>query len=170
MEHREKIIKIIQNVTDLDYIHSKDMEIGIYNWCIEFSNKKNMIKSWKNPRFYTIYIEKSRSVISNLNKESHIKNIELQERLKNKEFLPHELPFMKPEETFPEKWKESKQKLIKKLENSYENKAVAMTDAYLCRKCGKRECSYYELQLKSSDESSTIFVTCINCQNSWRMG
>ena len=27
----------------------------------------------------------------------------------------------------------------------------------------KRECSYYELQIRSADESATLFITCLNC-------
>jgi transcription elongation factor S-II len=77
---------------------------------------------------------------------------------------------MKPENIHPDKWKTTIDAMMKKYENAYENKAVAMTDMFKCGKCKKRECTYYELQTRSGDEATTIFIRCINCGNSWRQG
>ena len=38
----------------------------------------------------------------------------------------------------------------------------------LCRKCGQRECTFYEMQTRSADEPMTIFVTCLSCGNRWK--
>lgn len=45
---------------------------------------------------------------------------------------------------------------------------TAMTKMFRCGKCGKRECSFYQLQTRSADEPMTTFVTCCNCGNRWR--
>jgi DNA-directed RNA polymerase I subunit RPA12 len=37
-----------------------------------------------------------------------------------------------------------------------------------CGKCGSDDARYYELQLRSADEGSTIFYTCQQCGNKWR--
>ena len=37
-----------------------------------------------------------------------------------------------------------------------------------CGRCGDDEVTYYEKQTRSSDESMTIFVTCIHCGNAWK--
>jgi DNA-directed RNA polymerase I subunit RPA12 len=37
-----------------------------------------------------------------------------------------------------------------------------------CGKCGSDDARYYELQLRSADEGSTIFYTCQQCGHKWR--
>ncbi|KCZ76872.1 transcription elongation factor S-II, partial [Anncaliia algerae PRA109] len=41
------------------------------------------------------------------------------------------------------------------------------TDMFQCGKCGKRECSYRQLQTRSADEPMTTFVTCV-CGHRWK--
>jgi len=170
MENREKILDFIIKKTNLDKISAKDLEIGIYNWCINYSDNHKIIKNWDNQKFVNLYLEKSRSTLSNIDKNSYIENERLLTRLLEKEFLPHEIPFMKPQNVFPERWNDTLDIYLKKYENAYENKVVAMTDMYRCGKCGKRQCTYYEMQTRSADESSSIFIRCVNCGNGWRIG
>jgi len=42
------------------------------------------------------------------------------------------------------------------------------TDEFKCGKCGKRKCTYYQKQTRSSDEPMTTFITCVNCGHKWR--
>ncbi|KAM7491824.1 hypothetical protein LguiA_034745 [Lonicera macranthoides] len=44
----------------------------------------------------------------------------------------------------------------------------ASTDQFKCGRCGKRQCTYYQLQTRSADEPMTTFVTCVNCNNHWK--
>lgn len=44
----------------------------------------------------------------------------------------------------------------------------ATTDEFKCGRCGKRKCTYYQLQTRSADEPMTTFVTCVNCQKRWK--
>ncbi|KAK9053586.1 hypothetical protein SSX86_024660 [Deinandra increscens subsp. villosa] len=44
----------------------------------------------------------------------------------------------------------------------------ATTDQFKCGRCGKRQCTYYQLQTRSADEPMTTFVTCVNCDNHWK--
>jgi transcription elongation factor S-II len=89
--------------------------------------------------------------------------------LTDKEFSPHEIPFMTPDNMFPELWSEMIDIKLKLYEQIGENNLQAMTDQFVCGRCKKREVSYYELQTRSGDESMTIFAKCINCGNSWKM-
>lgn len=169
-EHREKIINLINSKINLEKDWAKDFEIGIYNWCIKYADTHKVVKNWENQKFLNLYLEKARSSISNIDKNSYIKNERLLKRLEEKEFLPHEIPFMKPQNVFPERWTDTLDAYIKKYEHAYENKVVAMTDMYRCSRCGKREITYYELQSRSADESATIHIRCINCGNGWKIG
>lgn len=168
MESRSKILSLIQKKTGLDEIHSKDLEIGIYNWCIEYAGEHKIVRNWNNKRFCNMYLEKARSVLSNINASSYIKNERLLSRLNDKEFLPHDVAFMKPDNLFPDKWRDACEAYLKKFENAYENKSLVTTDMFKCGKCKKRECTYYLYQCRSADEPETAFIRCINCGMSWR--
>lgn len=169
MESRHRIFESIQKKTGFDEIWSKDLEIGIFNWCLEFAEHHDIPRQWNDGKFHNLYMEKSRSIISNLDSNSYIKNSKLLDRLRNKDFFPHDIAYMKPEMLFPERWKKERELYDKKFQHAFERKDVAMTDMYLCKKCKKRECSYYEMQTRSSDEATTIFVRCIPCGANWRM-
>jgi DNA-directed RNA polymerase subunit M/transcription elongation factor TFIIS len=170
IDFRKNVVSLLKQKSDLDDLHARDMEIGIYNWTIIESGKKRIARNWANPRFQRLYVEKARSVTANVDKESYLKNIKLVERIKEHEFCPHDVAFMKPENIHPDMWKSAVGAMMKKYENAYENKAVAMTDMFKCGKCKKRECTFYEMQTRSGDESTTIFIRCVNCGNSWRQG
>ena len=90
-------------------------------------------------------------------------------RIKEKDFSPHEVCYMKPEEICPEKWKEVITKHMKKFEYAYEAKEVATTSHFKCSKCKKREVTYVEVQLRAGDEGSTLLFTCQSCGHKWRM-
>lgn len=167
---REYVINLIKSKIDsLDENKIKDLEVGIFNWTIEYSNDNKIIKNWKNPRFYKIYIEKARSVVSNIHDKGYLENKRLVARLGENEFKPHEIAFMKPENVFPERWKETVDAYLKKYENAYERKDVVVSSLFRCGKCKKKECTYFEAQTRSADEGATVFVSCLNCGNKWKM-
>lgn len=168
-EKREIVINYLKNEGIEENI-AKDMEIGIYNWTLKYADQNNIIKSWNDKLFMNTYINKSRSVLTNLDKTSYVGNQRLITRLNDKEFKPNQLPFMDMTNVFPERWKDILDMRLKQEQNFYNSKKVAKTDMFKCGKCKKRECSYYELQVRSADESSTIFVSCLNCGNRWRIG
>lgn len=168
---RESVLRLLcSKATSMTEVQQKDLEIGIYNWTIMEAASRGIVRNWANSRFQRLYVEKARSVISNLDPKSYIHNDRLMQRCIDNEFFPHDIPFMKPENVFPDMWKTSVDAMMKKYENAYENKVVAMTNMFKCGKCKKRECTFYELQTRSGDESTTIFIRCVNCGNSWRQG
>jgi len=159
--HSKKHIKLTK-------IECDDLEIGIFNWALDFSDKHQIIKNWENKQFRKLYINKCVSVISNLDPKLYLKNEGLSKRLNQKDFLPHEIPYMYLQELFPEKWNYIIEDIHKKEEAVKNNKNVSKTDQFKCGKCKKRECSYYELQIRSADESATLFITCLNCGARWK--
>ena len=146
----------------------ENIERGIYNYTINNCRKRNILNRWDDILFKSLYIKKSISVYSNLNSKTYLNNNRLIKRLLEREFLPHEVIHMTPQEQFPEHWKsliDEKEKTEKVL---YEKDSGGATDQFKCSKCKKRECTYYELQTRSADEPMTIFVTCLNCGKRWR--
>ena len=170
MDLREKFIELIDTKKHIKLNKTliKDLEIGIYNWSIDFADKHQIIKNWENDKFKKIYINKCVSIISNLDEELYLKNKTLYNRLKNSDFLPHELPYLSLQEIYPEKWNYIIDDIHKKEEATMNNKNISKTDQFKCGKCKKRECSYYELQIRSADESATLFITCLNCGAHWK--
>lgn len=153
-------------VDNLDKI-IENMERGIYNYTIDNLNK-SIIRCWDNEIFKNTYIKKAMSVYANLNSNSYVNNKRLKSRLLEKEFLPHELVYMSPQDQFPENWKELIDEREKTDKVLYEKDRGGATDQFRCGKCKKRECTYYELQTRSADEPMTIFICCLNCGKRWR--
>jgi len=145
------------------------IERGIFNWTVDYCTCKGIVKNWKNPKFKSLYVSKARSVVSNLGGlDTYVGNMRLLVRLLEKEFECKDLAYMKPENVFPEVWKSVID--MKLLRDQYCEKPEAMTDQYKCGRCKKRECVYQEIQLRSADEPMSLFITCLNCGNRWRMG
>lgn len=171
VSYREVVREIASDhIPSLTSEEVTDLEIGIYNWTLSFADSCCMLKIWSNKQFAQMYVNKARSVIDNLNPESYIGNARLLVRLKEEEFAPHDVAFMEPSQMFPERWASILDARTKREQNFHDNRQIAKTDMFRCGKCKKRECSYYEMQVRSADESSTIFVSCLNCGNRWRIG
>ena len=41
---------------------------------------------------------------------------------------------------------------------------------YTCFKCKGKRVTTQEIQMRSADEPMTVFVTCVECGNNWRIG
>ena len=167
-DYRCKSIKLLTKINELSKIEVKDLEIGILNYTIDYCNKKKITCNWNSKNFIQIYLSKLKSIYSNLKSNSYIGNTNLIKRLKDKEFLPHELAYMNPQSIYPKKWESLIELKIKMDQAKHDTKAVPMTDRFKCSRCHKKETSYYEMQTRSADEPTTIFITCLNCNSRWK--
>jgi len=165
---RNDLIILLQKDLNLSEVEAKDLEIGIFNSSIDYANSIKIPLSWTCDLFSDTYMNIAISIYSNLNKDSYIKNDKLLQRLKNKEFPPHKLPYMSCEEMFPDIWKDILEKLERKIKGAYEIKQVSMTDAIKCGKCKNNKVTYYELQTRSGDEAITQYFNCICCGHKWK--
>jgi DNA-directed RNA polymerase subunit M/transcription elongation factor TFIIS len=46
---------------------------------------------------------------------------------------------------------------------------VKYSEMYKCGNCGKRKTKQRQVQTRSADEGSTLFITCIECNHEWRI-
>lgn len=166
-EIRKNNITILNKIVN-NFNKTKIIEESIFRFTCEKSNLRKVIKKWENPIFKKIYINKSRSIYMNLNKDSCIKNKSLITKIKSTKFDLENIAFMSYQEIFPEHWKKLLDEKYKREAVMYEDKTEAMTDMFKCGRCKQRKCTYYELQTRSADEGMTIFITCVNCGNRWR--
>lgn len=167
---RSAFVDLLKERTGIDDEHARDMEIGLFNWSLAKADDRKMARDWRNAQFRALYAAKARSMLANTDPSTYVDNARLLQRLNEREFLPHEVAFMSPENLFPERWKHAID--IRMQRDQYINSArpAAMTDQFRCSRCKKRECVYQELQTRSCDEPASLFITCLNCGHRWRMG
>jgi transcription elongation factor S-II len=164
----------ISNLQFLENKFSKEdirqLEKGIFEAAFNYALKNHVARSWKSQVFIEIYRQIVRSVFSNIHPESPVKNPRLLTRILDGEFPLQNIPQMTSYEMFPEKWFELKDKLLQREQKILEGNKSRATDQFKCRRCNKRECTYYELQTRSADEPMTCFISCLNCGKEWRQG
>lgn len=174
INYRASVIKYLQTyVPELIEQQHYELERGIYNWTISFAQSKNIVKTWNDKRFVNSYFNKARHIFACLANNTYSsmedRNAVI-DSIKNGKIQCENMASMKPHDIMPYKWNEYLNKKLKADNTIINNRQHAKTDQFKCSKCKKRECSYYELQVRSADESSTIFVTCLNCAHRWRIG
>lgn len=136
------------------------IENGIYNYTIQECSNRKIIKKWNNPFFVEIYISKFKSLFANMDTE-HVQYL-IQED-------PTKIAYMSHQEFNPPIWKPFIEKQQKIAESMLTNKLTANTTSFKCYRCDSKNCSYYQMQIRSADEPMTSFVTCIDCDNHWRV-
>ena len=148
---------------------SKNLEISIYNYSIGQATKKKILKKWENPNFTSLYLNQLRKIYCNINSDNYVANKTLLKEMKkgDMDFII-KVGQMSHQELFPEKWKEMIDKKIKKMKN-YENFDFSRASSeFKCFRCKNRNCTYYQLQTRSSDEPMTTFIQCMTCGNNWK--
>jgi transcription elongation factor S-II len=154
------------------FIKGKDilinLEKGIFNSTIKEAKGKKIVRKWDNNNFVNLYLNKYRSVWANINKDSHVHNEDLINKVNLGEIPAYKIAFMNSREMYPEKWKILVDEKIKRDNNMYTENIASATDEFKCYKCTKRQCTYYQLQTRSADEAMTTFITCLNCGNNWK--
>jgi transcription elongation factor S-II len=163
---RHKVIQLFMIL--IDESKATDLEQSIFDHSVELSKERNIVHSWDNKLFKHIYINKSRSIYTNLKGDSYIKNVELKKKVEEHKIDISDIPKMSFQQLFPEHWKKMMDEKFKRDKLLYEYQPEAMTDQFKCSRCKERKCSYYELQTRSADESMTIFITCICCGHRWK--
>jgi DNA-directed RNA polymerase subunit M/transcription elongation factor TFIIS len=166
---RERVTSLLRTKTDLDDAQRVELERAVYNWSLQYADANGVFKTWNNPLFVSLYAEKARSVISNLDVNSYVGNLRLSKRLQDKEFQPREIPFMKPDHTCPEVWQPIMELKMKKDECIGAVEMTANTNMFKCSRCHSREVYYIEKQLRSADEPMSLISRCLNCGHRWRM-
>ena len=153
---RKKIDKKLNNEKA-----SLNLEKGIFNYTLKEADNRKIVKKWDNKFFVQIYLDHLRSILINLN-DKWI------DAINSGEIQSHKLAFMNHQELDYDRWAEMIDIKSKRDKNKFEVNMAASTDTFTCRKCKGNKCTYYTQQVRSADEPSTIFVTCLQCGNRWK--
>jgi len=160
-------IKIKLNKLIKNDIKTKYIERSIFNYCIQEAKQRNIVKKWDNKYFTLLYVNRFRSLWFNLNK-SYVNNKGLLNKIKKNKIVPKKVGSLTHPEMYPNKWKVLIKDKMNRDKNKYKTDKSGASKEFKCRKCGKRETNYYQVQTRSADEPMTTFITCLNCGNHWR--
>jgi len=166
MMTRELCISKFNSLLNNDELSTK-IENSIYKYAIEQSTEKGILQNIENKYFKRIYVNKIITLYNNLDKNSYIKNVSFFDRLLNNEFDVDMIAFLSPQEINKEHWKKYLDRQVANDEFFYSRTVGTHTTEYKCGRCKQRNCTYYQLQVRSSDEPMTTFVECLNCHNKW---
>ena len=168
INYRRKILEILMNTCKMDNLDARKIEMSIYNYAIKNATSNYIFSNWDNQDFITIYVNKSKSLISNLCKEYGVNNSQISSILKKKKTKLEKIAELSYYELFPKNWQAILDEKIKIEQMKKEAIQASATDMFKCFKCYKRKCTYFELQTRSADEPMTIFITCLECGNKWK--
>ena len=159
---RDNFRQKISTLYELPEKDAANIETSTYNWALKEASILKIVKKWENKNFAQIYIDRLRSIFINL------KNTEFLYRVKSHEILPQKVGFLSHQEICPEIWQELIEQKMKRDQSRGQQTICASTSMFTCRKCFSKECTYYELQTRSCDEPTSIFVSCLKCGKHWR--
>ncbi|CAH1772476.1 unnamed protein product [Owenia fusiformis] len=113
------------------------------------------------------YKSRVRSRVSNLRDK---KNPELRKHVLSGRIAAEKLAVMTSEEMANEEMQKLRAKYTKESIDDHQMSVSGgtTTDLLKCGKCGKRNCTYNQVQTRSADEPMTTFVLCNNCGNRWK--
>ncbi|NWT03535.1 TCEA2 protein, partial [Mionectes macconnelli] len=114
------------------------------------------------------YKNRVRSRISNL-KDS--KNPELKKNVLCGAITPEQIAVMTSEEMASNELKEIRKAMTKEAirEHQMAKTGGTQTDLFTPPQCKKKNCTYTQVQTRSSDEPMTTFVVCNECGNRWKV-
>jgi DNA-directed RNA polymerase subunit M/transcription elongation factor TFIIS len=167
---RRRVLNILKGLFEgkLNTDETRQLERCIYNGSIRAAGQRHVGKAWSHNPFVEMYQMIAKHIAANFNPDAYVNNTELYARYKAGEITFKDISEMDTYQLFEERWKDSfAQQKVREKRQLEGDKSMA-TDRFLCGKCGKRECTYYELQTRSADEPMTIFITCLNCGKHWR--
>jgi transcription elongation factor S-II len=155
------------NILLNDLVMSKKIEDSIYTYTLKQSELKGIDRNIDDKYFKRIYVNKIITLYNNLDKDSYVKNYNFINRIYNEDFDINNIAFLTPQEIHKDHWKKYLDRQTANDEFLYSRTAGIRTTEYKCGRCKEKNCTYYQLQVRCSDEPMTTFINCLNCGNRW---
>ncbi len=134
-----------------------EMEKGLF----EYTLTHITVNKQQNHLVSGVYLHHLITLCRNLDpNDTGVENTTLLPMIKENGLNPFFVPFLKPDQMHPERWRTIKEK--KKNEEETKN-SFATTDLYTCKKCKDKRFKITEIQLRSIDEASNRLLTCMTC-------
>lgn len=159
---RKNLYKYLEgNLKDKNYESKK----ALMDKVVEIEEKLHEILKGETP-----YLNRVLEIIHNLKDEN---NNEFRNNIIDGKIKPEELCTMDATEMLNKNKQEEIEKQIKErideVRTDWNEKHGEVTEGvYKCRVCGGKKTIQHEQQTRSADEPMTLFITCVNCKNTWK--
>jgi len=157
----------IQVIDKFTQLFTKEIAETINNEIILYLKVKSNIND------YNLYINKVKDIYNILNYTHNKKKII--NLIKKNKFNISDLINNKTWDIAIDKWKNDIEVQEQKDNITYTNTAWNTTTLYTCKNCLRTKgvehstnCTFYQLQTRSSDEPMTTFIRCLNCSKVWK--
>lgn len=115
------------------------------------------------------YSNRAMEILHNIKENEDFRN-----KIVNGDIKPEELATMDViKMVSKEKQKEiaeTKNNKVTSIQSDWEMKHTKVTEGvYKCGKCGCNKTTQKEMQTRSADEPMTVFITCVECGNGWKI-
>jgi DNA-directed RNA polymerase subunit M/transcription elongation factor TFIIS len=141
----------------------KNVENGIYDYTRDFCSSNNLLIS----EAEKIYSSVENNLLFNFKNEKNVTIKKIIKRIEDGEKnLDYNLVFMPPHELDEENWKD----IIEKIDNTEKTlKNLPTIEWNKCKSCGNTRYTYYQLQVRRSDEPITTFYICSSCGKNYKV-
>jgi transcription elongation factor S-II len=143
-----------------------NLEKNILNYATEQARKINQQPAWDNHKYTSMYKQKFLQIQHNLKNSPVLKGWIIDKKIKTKDVIE-----MRPEDLWPDGpyAKKMEDRIIKEMRKAYLAKESKNQDGFFkCGRCKSMKTTYYQMQTRSADEPMTVFVSCLNCDKSWK--
>lgn len=157
---RTEFLTKLKEIPDVPINTLKNIEMSVFNFTVEWANRKHIDKTWDNFIFRHVYATKGLHIINNLLRFPEFKQRVVRDKGGRTISAIH-FAEMREYETNHEA--SSRGTLDEIQQSNMETEGM-----FQCRKCKKRKTTYYSVQTRSADEPMTNFITCLSCGNRWK--
>lgn len=161
MESTRSFVKSkLEQLPNMKETKARNIETAMFNYAVKKCKSEHIKPKWENIKFRRRYLDKYRSLLSNIKRNNNLLNMKATD-----------LVFSKHEYLAPEVWDET----IKKVNLKRDGMCILLDSGdddhvglYTCKKCKSSNTSFFQMQTRGADEPMTSFITCKACGSTWK--
>jgi DNA-directed RNA polymerase subunit M/transcription elongation factor TFIIS len=168
---RDDVVSVLASfVPDLADRHVIALESSIFNATVRAQTEAGLDATWGEV-FVSEYKRLAAAIAANLTQEAGFSNgnTELLQRIMRGDIDVAAVAAMSPSSVRPSTFTDLDTP-TERLSKATLRKSGTMSSMFTCPKCAGSSCSYTELQTRSADEGTTIFLFCHTCSTQWTEG
>ena len=144
----------------------KALEVGVWNWSLKEASIRGNLQIWDDT-MKDDYCRRAAHCATNLtrgplsNGNTYLLGLVLDSKVE-----PYNIPFLEAENlNFPMMSNLMKKKHMRDHHDMSQYEAAS--EIFECPACGAKKSKFRQLQTRSGDEGSTLFLTCLACGHEW---
>lgn len=144
----------------------KALEVGVWNWSLKEASIRGNLQIWDDT-MKDDYCRRAAHCATNLTRGPLSNgNTYLLDMILNKKIEPYSVPFLEAEKiNLPLMSKLLNYKRIRDHHDMSQYEAAS--EIFECPACNAKKSKFRQLQTRSGDEGSTLFLTCLACGHEW---